>query len=205
MIFHNCRQGGDEWLNLRAGRFTATDAPELMPDKRTGKARKGLETLAFKKAAFILTGNLPDNYESPAMEIGKMREPQARDLYREITGNIVQEVGFVELDEYVGCSPDGLVGAEGLIEIKCKTDHNHLYAVCKDYIDPDHELQVQFQMLITGRQWADYVLFNPLFKNPIYIKRVFKDADVQAKLAEGLDLGRELIKGIIKDYDGRYL
>lgn len=205
MIIHNCVQGGEEWLNLRAGRFTATDAPELMPDKRTGKARKGLETLAFKKAAYILTGNLPDAYESAAMETGKVREPQARALYQEITGNKVQEVGFVELDEYVGCSPDGLVGKDGLIEIKCKMDHNHLYAVCKDYIDPDHELQVQMQMLITGRKWADYVLFNPLFKNPIYIKRIFKNADTQAKLAEGLDIGRNLIKGTLKEYEGRYL
>ena len=175
MIIHNCVQGGELWLNLRAGRFTATDAPELIPDKRTGKAKKGLETLTFKKAAYW------------------------------ITGNPVQEVGFVEQDDYAGCSPDGLVGKEGLIEIKCKQDYNHLYAVCNEWIDPEHELQMQYQMLITGRNWCDYVLYNPLFKNPIYVQRVFKNADVQAQLAEGLANGRELINKHIKDYERRYL
>lgn len=205
MQIHNCIQGGELWLNLRAGRFTATDAPELMPDKRTGKAKKGLDTLAYKKAAYWLTGNLPDTPTTAAMEWGKMQEPHARALYAEITGNEVQEVGFVELDDYVGCSPDGLVGDEGLIEIKCKQDYNHLYAVCNEWVDPDHALQMQYQMLITGRAWCDYVLYNPLFKNPIYVKRIFKDVKVQAQLADGLANGRELIKQIIKNYDGRYL
>lgn len=205
MQIHNCIQGGELWLNLRAGRFTATDAPELMPDKRTGKAKKGLDTLAYKKAAYWLTGNLPDTPTTAAMEWGKMQEPHARALYAEITGNEVQEVGFVELDDYVGCSPDGLVGNEGLIEIKCKQDYNHLYAVCNEWVDPEHELQMQYQMLVTERHWCDYVLYNPLFKNPIYVKRVFKDLDVQERLAEGLHNGRELIKQIIKNYDGRYI
>jgi exodeoxyribonuclease (lambda-induced) len=205
MQIHNCIQGGELWLNLRAGRFTATDAPELMPDKRTGKAKKGLDTLAYKKAAYWLTGNLPDTPTTAAMEWGKMQEPHARALYAEITGNEVQEVGFVELDDYVGCSPDGLVGEEGLIEIKCKQDYNHLYAVCNEWVEPEHELQMQYQMLVTERHWCDYVLYNPLFKNPIYVKRIFKDVKVQAQLADGLANGRELIKQIIKNYDGRYL
>lgn len=205
MQIHNCIQGGELWLNLRAGRFTATDAPELMPDKRTGKPKKGIESIAYKKAAYWLTGNLPDTPTTAAMEWGKMQEPHARALYAEITGNEVQEVGFVELDDYVGCSPDGLVGDEGLIEIKCKQDYNHLYAVCNEWVDPEHELQMQYQMLVTGRHWCDYVLYNPLFKNPIYVKRIFKDVKVQAQLADGLANGRELIKQIIKNYDGRYL
>ena len=205
MQIHNCIQGGELWLNLRAGRFTATDAHELMPDKRTGKAKKGLDTLAYKKAAYWLTGNLPDTPTTAAMEWGKMQEPHARALYAEITGNEVQEVGFVELDDYVGCSPDGLVGDEGLIEIKCKQDYNHLYAVCNEWVDPEHELQMQYQMLVTGRHWCDYVLYNPLFKNPIYVKRIFKDVKAQAQLADGLANGRELIKQIIKNYDGRYI
>lgn len=205
MIIHNCPQGSELWLNLRAGRFTATDAPELIPDKRNGKAKKGLETLCYKKAAYWLTGNLPENFVTAAMEWGHQHEANARALYEEVTGNAVKEIGFAEQDDYAGCSPDGLVGEEGLIEIKCKQDNNHLYAVCNEWIDPDHELQMQYQMLITNRHWCDYVLYNPLFKNPIYVKRVFKDADVQAQLAEGLANGRELIKKIIENYDGRYL
>lgn len=205
MIIHNCVQGGELWLNLRAGRFTATDAPELIPDKRTGKAKKGLETLCYKKAAYWLTGNLPDTFTTPAMEWGHVQEPHARALYSEITGNKVQEVGFIEVDEYTGFSPDGLVETEGLLEVKCKQDHNHLFAVCNDWVDPDHYLQIQLQLLLSKRSWCDYTLYNPLFKNPIYVKRIYPDKDVQALLADGIANGRELIQQIIKNYDGRYI
>lgn len=199
MIIHKVTQGSAEWHALRAGRFTATDAGEL---KTAGKA---LETCAMIKAAYLLTGNLPDTYTSPAMEWGKAWEPKARAAYSEYIGEDVKTVGFVELDEFAGCSPDGLVGNDGLCEIKCKQDKNHLFTVLTGKVDPAHYAQMQFQMLVTGRKWCDYVCFNPLFKNPLYVKRVEKDEEMQAKIAEGLAKGRELICQYIKNYEDYYL
>lgn len=202
----NCEQGTYEWHALRAGRFTATDALELIPNLKNGKAKVGLDTLAYQIAAFKLTEELPEIFASTsAMERGKMLEPKARAAYVEATGQEVQEVGFCALDEYVGCSPDGLVGDNGLIEIKCKTDPHHLYAVANDWVDPKHEWQMQFQMLVTGREWCDYVLYNPNFEpNCLYIRTIRRDEDKIAKLQEGLAIGRKLVQEAIKKFNGVY-
>lgn len=195
----NCLQGSYEWHALRAGRFTATDAETL---KTHGK---GLETLAYEIAAFKLTGQLPDIVSTPAMERGKMLEPKARAAYIEATGQEVQEVGFCAVDDLVGCSPDGLVGEEGLLEIKCKTDPHHLWAVVNDWVDPKHEWQMQYQMLATGRNWCDYALFNDNFApNSLYIKTIRRDEDKIAKLRKGLEIGRKLVQEAMDKFQGVY-
>lgn len=190
----NCEQGSFEWVNLRSGRFTATDAGELYTNK------KGLETVALEKATYRLTQVPADMFCTPAMARGKELEPQARATYKQVTGQEVREVGFCVYDDYVGCSPDGLVGEEGLIEIKCKTGAHHLFAVINNWIDPKHYGQMQFQMLVTGREWCDYVLFNPDFPNPIYIQTVKADALYQAKLLQGIKRG----VGLISFYENKF-
>lgn len=184
-----CEQGTYAWHTLRSGRFTATDASEIHTCK------KGLETCALEKATFRITQVPPDFFLTPAMQRGKILEPRARDAYRLATGQEVQEVGFCVYDDYVGCSPDGLVGDNGLIEIKCKTDTNHLFAVINNWIDPKHYAQMQFQMLVTGREWCDYVLFNDNFEeHPLYIQTVKADDEYQAALWRGIKHGVELIQ-----------
>lgn len=195
----DCLQGSYEWHAQRAGRFTATDA-EIV--KVHGK---GIDTLAYQIAAFKLTGELPEIVTSAAMERGKMLEPLARKAYIEATGQEVQEVGFCAVDDFVGCSPDGLVGEQGLLEIKCKTAPHHLFAVANDWVDPKHEWQMQFQMLVTGREWCDYVLFNPEFEpNSLYIKTIKRDEDKIAKLQEGLTIGRKLVQEAMDKFKGVY-
>lgn len=185
----NCQQGTYEWLAERAGRFTATDADAIKT------AGKGLDTLAYEIAAFKLTGALPELISTPAMERGKALEPKARAAYVSATGQEVQEVGFCAVDEYAGCSPDGLVGEEGLLEIKCKTAPHHLYAVINDWVDPKHLAQVQYQLLVTGRAWCDYVLFNPDYvENPLYIKTIKRDEEYIERLQAGLDKGINLVR-----------
>ena len=199
MIIHDVAQGSCEWLNLRAGRFTATDAQAL------AEAKKGLETLALEKAAFWLTGNLPDVFENPAMQAGHVREPLARKAYEEYAGVKVDTAGFMEIDDYCGFSPDGLVGDEGLIEIKCKQDKAHLFTILSGKIDPKHVAQMQYQMLLSGRKWCDYVCFNPMFKNPLYVQRVLPDGAFQARLTEGISKGKILVQQYIKQYQEKYL
>lgn len=195
----NCLQGTFEWHELRLGRFTATDADTIKT------AGKGLSTLAYEIAAFKITKTLPDILITPAMERGKMLEPQARQAYAEATGQEVKEVGFCELDEFVGCSPDGLVGDKGLLEIKCKTDSHHLFAVANDWIDPKHMWQMQYQMLVTDREWCDYVLYNPNFKpNSLYIKTVKRDEDKIAQLNEGLEIGCKLVQEALDKFNHVY-
>lgn len=195
----NCEQGTYEWHNLRSSRFTATDATEIKT------AKKGLETCALEKATFRITQVPPEFFMTPAMERGKMLEPVAREAYRKATGQEVKEVGFCVYDDYVGCSPDGLVGDNGLIEIKCKTDTNHLFAVINNWIDPKHYAQMQFQMLVTGREWCDYVLFNDNFsEHPLYIQTVKADEAYQGDLWLGIRRGVNLIKQYEKQFKEVY-
>lgn len=199
MIIHNVEQGSQEWFDLRAGRFTATDAAALKT------AGKGLETAALEKAVWWITGEPQPNIETPAMAWGKEWEATAAEEYQKRVWQEVNTVGFCELDEYAGCSPDRLVGVDGLCEIKCKQPKNHLLTVLSDKIDTAHYGQMQFQMLVTGREWCDYVCFCPHFKNPLFIKRVYPDKEYQTALLAGLEKGKELIKQYIKQYEERSL
>ena len=195
----DCEQGSYDWHALRAGRFTATDA------KAVKVHGEGLDTLAYQIASFKITGQLPDIISTPAMERGKMLEPIARSTYEEVTGQEVKTVGFSAQDDFVVCSPDGLVGENGLIEIKCKTNSHHLFAVANHWVDPKHEWQMQFQMLVTGRQFCDYVLFNPEFApNSIYIRTIERNEEMIGKLQEGLEIGRKLVQEAIDKFNGVY-
>lgn len=199
MIIHNVAQGSQEWINLRAGRFTATEASTLKT------AGKGLETIALEKAVWWLTGEPAErNFETPAMLWGKEWEPVAAEEYQKTVWQEVQTVGFCELDEYAGCSPDRLVGDDGLCEIKCKQPKNHLQTVLSGKIDSAHYGQMQFQLLVTGRKWCDYVCFCPFFKEKLFVKRVFPDKEYQEAILEGLKKGKELIQQYIKQYQEAY-
>ena len=202
MIVHDVVQGSQDWLGLRAGRFTATEASAIKT------AGQGLETAAVEKAVYRITGVVPETFETPAMRWGKEYEAQAREAYQKTIWQEVKTVGFCELNEYVGCSPDGLVGDDGLCEIKCKQEKGHLLTVIKDEIDPKHYWQMQFQMFVTGRDWCDYVCYNPFFVKPpyvkpLYVKRVERNEKDIAQLAIGLDKGCKLIEQYMQQYKER--
>lgn len=96
-------------------------------------------------------------------------------------------------------------GDEGLIEIKCKQDKAHLFTILSGKIDPKHVAQMQYQMLLSGRKWCDYVCFNPMFKNPLYVQRVLPDGSFQSRLTEGINKGKILVQQYIRKYKEKYL
>ena len=191
----NCIQGSEEWLRARLGKLTASDAQAI------GNNGKGLDTLCLEKAAELLTGQLPPQLEdNEDIQRGKELEAEARAAYQLETGNSVYEVGFIELNEYVGCSPDGLIGEDGDLEIKCKNNKNHLLMLLGKPIDSKYDWQIQMRLLITGRKWCDFVSYNPNFAdNPLIILRVYPNAEKQAALQEGIKNGVEKIKQIISE------
>jgi predicted phage-related endonuclease len=129
MKLHNIKQGTDEWLKLRLGKLTASSAQAIASNG------KGLETLVYEKVAELLTHKLPEQFENEHIKRGNELEPLARNSYELETGNVVKEVGFVELDQYTGASPDGLVGDDGLVEFKCPSDIVFLKAMHTKKID----------------------------------------------------------------------
>lgn len=189
-IYDNLKQGTDEWLEVRLGKFGSTDAQAV------GSNGKGLETACFYKASEIIIGKGKDFYTNEHMERGNKLENDARVLYELETGNSVKQVGYVEMDEFTGCSPDGLVGDDGLIEIKCPSNKVFIEYLYKEKIRSKYMWQMQWQMMITDRKWNDFVVYNEDL-NKIKITRVRRDEEKLKNLQIGLKAGVEKLKAIL--------
>lgn len=189
---HNFEQGSEEWFAIRRGKLTASSAKVIATRGR------GLDTLVFEKVAEILTGMSKQFYTNGDIERGHELEAMARNSYELETGKKVVEVGFCELDKNVGASPDGLVGKDGLVEIKCKNDANFVKYLYNGKIDPAHVMQMQMQMLVTGREWVDYVMFNENFDPTTIIKIVVRNESEIAKIKGGIAFGVAQIKSVLK-------
>lgn len=107
----------------------------------------------------------------------------------------VEQVGFIEADEHIGFSPDGLIGEDGLLEIKCLSDILYYKLLLKgeNEIESKYLWQVQMQLLLSGRVWADLVFYNPNFKESMLIFRITPDEDKHIALLLGLEKGVEMI------------
>ncbi len=174
MIVHECDQGSPQWLKLRAGIPTASKLGVLIsPVKvepsvgRGGTMAKGVATYLAKLAAEYMDGGPVDDVDGIAhMERGTMEEQGARAYYQwEAEGGAeITEVGFCTTDDKrFGASPDGLVGDDGGVEIKCPM----LPTFTKYLLDPDlmvleHSAQVQGNLFVTGRKWWDLVSYNKI-------------------------------------------
>lgn len=175
-----------EWLALRAGKFTGSDfhsylgilTKPLSDTAKTGLTRKVCESVGYQF----------DNYKTPLMDRGIELESRARDMYYFETGNDVQEVAFVDWENYrAGCSPDGIIYngklIDGIIEIKCPDIVAYMRAA-DGYIKPEYRVQMQFNMLMTGAKWCDYVVFFPGMK--LIINRVEADGAMQGQIMAAL-------------------
>ena len=179
-------QGTEEWLAERAGKVTASALSNVMMAKTTA----GYQNYMAQMICERLTGQPVEAFKSAAMEHGNDTEPQARAFYELESGNDVLECGFIQHPklEMSGASPDGLIGSDGLIEIKCPQPAKHIKNLMGGTIDKAYALQMQWQMGCTGRQWCDFVSFNPSFPDhlQIHIQRVEFDAEVVEEITEAV-------------------
>ena len=171
-------QGTEAWLQLRLGKVTASRVADIMAKTKTGASASRINYL-IELALQRVTGNIEPSYTNDAMAWGTATEPQARVAYEVKTGNFVDQIAFVEHPtiEWFGCSPDGLVGNDGLIEIKCPNSATH-WATIKDGKPPNkYVIQMQTQMACTNRQWCDFVSFDPRMpeRSQLFICRVERD------------------------------
>jgi hypothetical protein len=160
----------------------------------------GLKSLVWKHLSEKYSVGDKKTFSTEHTERGNELEPQARSLYSLERGVEVTQVGFITNDKYplAGASTDGLVGEDGGLEIKSLEDKKHFPLTLEEEIpiDSDHMWQIQMELLITERDWFDYVLYNPNYKKSLLIKRVVKDEVMQEKLKTGIVLGGKLIKEI---------
>ena len=179
-------QGSDEWLQARCGSVGASDAPSVVRRIKSGGFSADRESLMAEKVLERLTNTPVETYKTAAMLQGAAREPEARLLYSMVRGVEVDEVGLIPHTFIKGAhaSPDGLIGNDGLIEIKCPLPAKHLDTLLGETISNDHLVQMTWQLACTGRLWCDYVSFNPDFPPAmqLWIKRVHRDQSLIAEL-----------------------
>ncbi|MDD5358312.1 MAG: YqaJ viral recombinase family protein [Candidatus Nanoarchaeia archaeon] len=180
MIIHDCKQRSESWYEIKIGKFSSSNFSDIMPpsskslDSWTDTQLKSVFAIATQR----MTGEVQNGYVSPAMQWGIDHEDEARTAYEFTQDCEVKQVGFVELNEWVGCSPDGLIGDDGLIEIKCPDSSTHLlYRVSPDDMVKRYHWQVQGQLYVTDRKWCDLVSFDPRFEleKQLKIIRVARD------------------------------
>lgn len=196
MIIHNIEQNTPEWDIARSGKFTASGFGDLFAAKSTQAYENAIYRVAYER----VTGQHAPSYSNAHMERGHELEPMARESYEMQTFNMVEQVGFCELNEWVGCSPDGLVGTDGLIEIKCPAYNTFMRYVDSGKLPTQYKYQVHGQMWVTGRAWCDFVAFNEWFK-PLII-RVERDekiiSDIQEAVAVAILKAEEIINKLKK-------
>lgn len=190
MIIHQMEQRTDEWRAIRAGKLTASNAQAI------AACGAGLETLVYKTVAEKYSSGKYKNYSNESMERGNDLEDVARTLYAMERSIDIQQVGFIEYNEFVGFSPDGLVGEDGGIEIKCHDDAVHLRFIISEKVESKYIWQIQMALLITGRAWWDYVAYNPNFAKGLIVKRISPDKKAHEKLIEGFKIGAQKIQFI---------
>ena len=174
-----------EWYAARLGKVTASRVADLMAKTKTGYSASRANYMA-EIICERLTGHAADKFSNAAMEWGTQTEPQARAAYEFLTDATVVEVGLIDhpTQAMFGASPDGLVGDDGLIEIKCPNTATHIETLLSKAIPGKYMTQMQVQMACTGRAWCDFVSFDPRLPGELqmWVKRVPADPAMQAEI-----------------------
>jgi len=193
MILETATQRDADWYAARIGKATASRFKDAIAALKSGAPAQAQRDYLTELVVERLTQQPIQRFQNAAMTWGTEQEPAARAAYERATGTSVEETGFVAHDTLLaGCSPDGLVDWDGLIEIKCPWNTaNHIETLLNG-MPAEHMPQLQGQMWITGRQWCDFVSYDPRMPEPLqlHVQRIQRDpgfiADLEAKVTSFL-------------------
>jgi putative phage-type endonuclease len=182
-------QGSAEWLQARVGKVTASRVADVCAKTKTGWGASRKNYMA-ELVAERLTGVPAQQYVNQAMQWGTDTEPQARAAYEFFSDATVREVGFIPHPSIPdsGASPDGEVADDGLLEIKCPNTATHIETVLGGCVPDKYVMQMQWQMACTGRQWCDFVSFDPRLPEGVnlFIRRIKRDDKAIAHIEEAV-------------------
>jgi hypothetical protein len=185
MIVLNCKQGSDEWYAARIGIPTASCFSKIVTTKKLQTGGAASITYRNKLLAEWLLGVSLDEVNTDVMERGKNLETDAVKWYEFEMGCDTETVGFVTNDTgTVGCSPDRLVGKDGLAEVKAPLPHTHV-GYLLDGVDDAYRCQLQGQLWIAERQWVDFISYHPTL--PKVKVRIERDEPFIEALSKGVD------------------
>lgn len=178
-------QGSPEWFQARLGKVTASRVADVI-----AKTRSGYSTSRANYAAQLiaerLTGNVEATFTNAAMQWGTEKEPEARETYEFYHDAQVVQIGFVDHPtiSMTGASPDGLVGDDGMIEIKCPNTATHLDTLEGQSVPAKYVTQIQWQLACTGRKWCDFASYDPRLPEDLrlFVRRIERDDAMIAEL-----------------------
>jgi len=181
-------QGSPEWLAIRLGKVTASRIADVMAKGKSGEAATR-EDYRTELVVQRLTNSPGESFTNAAMEWGTQTEPMARIAYEAHANIFVEQVAFVDHSkiEWFGCSPDGLVGETGLLEIKCPASKTHIKYLLGSKPPAKYVPQMQCQMAVTGREWCDFVSYDPRLPEDLqlFVVRLERDEEyIKAMEAE---------------------
>ena len=181
MIVHKCEQGSEEWQQLRCGVVTMSHAKELL----TGGKGKTRQSYILDVVSERLSGKPIESYSSFDMQRGQFLEQYALKAFEANSGEAVERVGFITTnDGRIGCSPDGLIGGDAGLEIKCPNPRQHLRNIFSAGLE-DYTAQVQGNLWITGSSRWYVVSFCPWVECfPLHIACVTRDESIIARISE---------------------
>jgi putative phage-type endonuclease len=185
------KQQTPEWFAARLGKATGSRISDIVAKTKTGYAASR-EDYMFQLVVERLTGINTVTFSSPAMQWGVEQEEYARAAYEAHMGVLVEQVGSIDHPRIAmsSASPDGLVGDDGMVEIKCPMTKNHLNMFLGQPIAKAYKDQMQWQMAVTGRKWVDYVSFDP--RCPAGLQLFVQTVERDDKYIEELE--KEVIK-----------
>jgi len=199
-IWPELDQGTDEWLAVRRGVLTASVIGKLLTPSLKVANNDVSRSLTMTLAAERITGHVEDMRMTDAMFRGVLEEPLARDMYERHHAP-VEEVGFMLRDFggfTIGYSPDGLVGDDGLIEIKSRGQRAQIATVLADEVPAANMAQLQTGLLVSGRQWIEYLSYSSGMA--LYVKRVYPDPAWQDALLAAAAKFEQAAAAIISTY-----
>ena len=201
----NASQESADWMLSRAGKFTASRASDLMARTKTGPSASRANLVALL-AVERLTGQPVETYQNTAMLRGIETEAEARDAYCFARTVAVDECGFIPHPSLpnTGCSPDGLIGDDGLLEIKCPASMaKHADALRSGSHAVEYRWQLQHQLLVTGRAWVDVASFDPRFPDGLQLAvvRVERDEESIAALVAEIEKADAEVAALVTEFE----
>ena len=199
--YHDIEQGSAEWLALRCGIPTASEMKLIMTPTLKPASNDKERAHLFELLAQRITGHTEPQYVSGDMLRGHEDEIEARIKYAEHYAPVT-ECGFVTRDMggyVIGYSPDGLVGDDGLIECKSRRQKYQVETILADAVPPEYMLQIQTGLLVTERNWMDFVSYSAGL--PMFVKRVWPDAAIQEAIIAASQQFEDRLQVAIKKYE----
>ena len=200
-VYDNLEQGSEQWLAARRGMVTASVVGQLLTPTGRPARNDYSRRLTLSLVAERITGYVEPVFVTEDMWRGIADEPVARDLY---SGHFeeARETGFMVRDDWgfsIGYSPDGTVGDHGLIEVKSRRQKKHLQTILDDAVPPENMAQLQAGLLVSGREWIDYISF--CGGMPLWVKCVTADPKWQESIVDAVAAFEQTAEEMAHNYD----